>query len=334
MRVRGQQPRGMARKGDFLNGLRHLAIRMRFHMKQLLRAFEVLAWFAFFALAALVLALRYWVLPDIERYRPDIVAAISQAVGLPVKVVAIQARWSGLRPDITVSDVRIHDAQGREALVLPSVHNVIAWRSLLYWDLRLHSLVVDGPRLAVRRDAAGALYVAGIKISGTPGDGALSDWVLGQEEIVIRKAEIEWRDEKRGAPPLTLTGLELKLRNSGDEHAFGLTARPPAGLGSSVELRAHLEGRSVMEPAAWNGRLYGEVGTVDLAAWRAWLDYPLDLRQGHGALRLWITLAGGKASEASADVALSGVVAQLGEAPAPLELASVRGRLQDRKSVV
>ena len=85
-----------------------------------------------------------------------------------------------------------------------------------------------------------------------------------------------------------------------------------------------------MEPADWNGRLYGEVGTTDLAAWRAWLDYPLDLRQGHGALRLWITLAAGKASDASADVALSGVVAQLGDAPAPLELASVRGRLQGR----
>ena len=58
-------------------------------MKRLLRALEVLAWFAFFAFAALVLALRYWVLPDIERYRPDIVAAISRAVGLPPQVPEI-----------------------------------------------------------------------------------------------------------------------------------------------------------------------------------------------------------------------------------------------------
>ena len=297
-------------------------------MKRLLRALEVLAWFAFFAFAALVLALRYWVLPDIERYRPGIVAAISRAAGLPVQVGAIEARWSGLRPDITLSDVRLSDAQGREVLVLPSVHNVVAWRSLLYGDLRLHSLVVDGPRLTVRRDAAGALHVAGIKLSGGPGDGTLSDWVLGQEEIVIRNAEIEWRDEKRGAPPLALSGLELKLRNFGDEHAFGLTARTSAELGSTVDLRAHLEGRSVTARSAWNGRLYAALGTTDLAAWRAWLDYPLDLRQGHGALRLWVTLAGGSASRATADVALSGVVAQLGDAPALLELASVRGRVQ------
>ncbi len=301
-------------------------------MKRLLRALEVLAWFALFALAALVLALRYWVLPDIERYRPDIVAAISGAVGLPVKVGAIRASWTGLRPEVTLSDVRLHDAQGREVLVLPSVHNVLAWRSLIHLDLRLHSLVVDGPRLTVRRDAAGALHVAGIRLAGASGggEGSLTDWVLGQEEIVIRKAEIEWRDEKRGAPPLALSGLELKLRNSGGEHFFGLTARPPEVLGSRVELRAHLEGRGAAAPAAWNGRLYAEVGTTDLAAWRAWLDYPIDLRHGHGALRLWVSLAGGSVSRATADVALSDVVAQLGDAAVPLELASLRGRLQGR----
>ena len=292
-------------------------------MKRLLRALEVLAWFAFFAFAALVLALRYWVLPQIERYRPDIVAAISSGVGLPVKVGSIQGGWSGLRPYLTFSDVRILDAQGREALVLPSVHNVVSYRSLLHGELRLHSLVVDGPRLTVRRDPAGALYVAGVRLSGGgSGDGRFRQWVLGQEEIVVRRAQVEWRDEQRGAPPLALSELELTVRNGGGEHAFGLTARPPAQLGSTVQLRAHFVGQS--------GRVYAELGTTSLADWKTWLDYPIDVRQGHGALRLWVELADGKATEATVDVALSGVVAQLGDAPALLELASLRGRLEGK----
>ena len=131
-------------------------------MKRLLRVIEMLAWGVFFALAALVLAVRFWVLPDIERYRGDIVAAMSRGIGLPVRVGRIEAGWFGLRPQITLSDVRIHDAQGREALVLPSIHNVVAWRSLLYRELRLHQLTIEGPRLGVRRDAAGDLYVAGM----------------------------------------------------------------------------------------------------------------------------------------------------------------------------
>ncbi|HZM35013.1 MAG TPA: YhdP family protein [Burkholderiales bacterium] len=300
-------------------------------MRRLLRAVEIFAWFALLALGLLALALRYWVLPDIERYRPDIVAAISRAVGQPVKVGSIDAGWSGLRPRIRLVDVRLYDAQGREALVLPSVDNVVSWRSLLSWDLRLHSLEVDAPRLTVRRDAEGVLHVAGIRLARKGGgEGRFTDWVLAQEEIVIHKAEIEWRDERRGAPPLALASLELRLRNSGDEHSLGLTARTPEALGSTLELRASAFGKSVTERAQWDGRLYAEIGYTDLAAWRPWIDYPVDLRQGQGALRLWVTLGQGRVSEVTADLALAQVVAQIGDAPVPLELASMRGRLKGR----
>ena len=154
------------------------------------RAIEILAWATFFAFAALVLALRFWLLPNIERYRGDIVAAVSRTVGTPVKIGAIEAGWLGLRPQVSLFDVRIQDAQGREVLVLPAVDNVIAWRSLLVGGLRLHSLAIDRPRLGVRRDAAGALFVAGVRVSDTKGEHRFTDWILDQEEIVVRNAGI------------------------------------------------------------------------------------------------------------------------------------------------
>ena len=43
-----------------------------------------------------MLALRYWALPNIERFRPDIVAAISKGIGLKVTVGSIDARQLGL----------------------------------------------------------------------------------------------------------------------------------------------------------------------------------------------------------------------------------------------
>ena len=298
-------------------------------MKPLWRAIEALAWIAFFVFATLVLALRFWLLPDIEHYRGDIVAAIERSVGLPIKIGGIEAGWLGLHPRVSLSDVRLYDHQGREVLALPSIRNVVSWRSLLYGQIRLHSLAVDGPRLDVRRGADGALYVAGMKLAAD-GERHFADWLLGQEEIVISNAEIEWRDEKRAAPPLALSALNLRLRNSGDQHSIGLTARPPEELGSSVELRAQLEGRSATDLAAWNGRLYTQLGYTDLAAWRAWIDYPLDVRAGQGAIRVWTTLENGRVKEGTADVALSNVTARLAHNLAPLELVSVRGRLQGR----
>jgi uncharacterized protein (TIGR02099 family) len=297
-------------------------------MKRLLRATEVLAWAGFFALAALVLAVRFWVLPDIERYRQDIVAAMSRGLGLPVRVGAIQARWFGLRPRIALSDVRIYDAQGREALVLPSIENVVAWRSLARGQLVLHSVVIEGPRLSMRRDPAGDLYIAGLKISGD-GSGGFGAWLLAQEEISIRGAEIEWLDELRGAPPVTLSGLELRLVNGRGTHLLGLKAHTPTEPGSTLEARARLQGKG-LEPGGFSGRVFLEIGHTDLAVWRAWVDYPFNVRDGQGALRVWATVEAGRLAALTADVALAGLRMSLADELSPLELASVQGRVQGR----
>src|SRR5574341_1811522 len=302
-------------------------------MKRLGRAIEIAAWALFFASAAMVLALRFWLLPDIERYREDIVAAVSQAIGLPVRVGRIEAGWLGLRPQITLSDVRVYDAQGREALVLPAIDNVIGWRSVLHGEVRLHRLVIESPRLTVRRDAAGELYVAGLKVSRGGGDGGAGlGWLLRQGDIVVRDAEIEWRDERRGAPPLALSGLQLRLAAAGASLSLGLSARPPAELGSAFELRALVNSgdKGSNAPGALGGRIFLQLGYTDLAAWRAWFDFPVELRQGQGALRVWASLEKGELRDWTADVALADVWASLGDHLEPLELASVRGRVHGR----
>jgi len=296
-----------------------------------LRPFEALAWAAFFVLAALFIALRYWVLPDIERYREEIVNVVSGAIGMPVRIGAISANWQGLRPQVNLTDLRIYDHDGREVLALPAVENVVSWGTLATGELRLHSLAIEAPRLSVRRGKTGTLFVAGVRFDADTGEGKFADWILGQREIVVRNAEIEWHDELRAAPPLALRALNFRLRNDGDEHAIGLSAHPPAELGSTLDVRAELIGESAMRPSAWNGQVYAELGQTDLAGWRAWVDYPADVRSGEGALRLWLTLAGGRLERASADLALSNVSVRLASDLPQLELAALRGRLQGRR---
>ncbi|MDH5219811.1 MAG: YhdP family protein [Betaproteobacteria bacterium] len=301
-----------------------------------LRALEWLAWIVFFAFAATFLALRFWLLPQIERHQQDVVDALQRAIGLPVTIGSMSAEWDGLYPRLTVTNLRVADRDGRDALLLPVVEPVIGWSTLLAGDLRLHSLTIEGPRLTVRRAADGTLSVAGIAL-GAPretanGDGRLADWVLEQREIIVRDAEIEWVDEQRGAPPLALRGLQLRLRNRGELHQVGLSARPPPELGAGLELRASLRGRSLQQLARWNGRVYAELGYTDLAGWRAWIDYPFEITRGQGALRLWATFGRGELVDATADLALAGVSARLGAELPPLELASVAGRVQGRAS--
>jgi uncharacterized protein (TIGR02099 family) len=301
-------------------------------MKRLRRTLEVLAWGTFFVLAAAVLGLRYGVLPQVERYRGEIVERVSSTVGLPVRIGRIEAEWNGLRPQLNLSDVRIYDAEGREALKLPSVENILSWRSLVHGDVRLHALHIEGPKVSVRRDSAGAFYIGGVKLEAAGGPGGFGDWLFDQREILIRGAEVEWRDEKRNAPPLTLASLDVRLTNRGDEHSLGLAARLPAGLGNALKLSAELTGETVAQPAGWNGKVYAELGYTDAAAWRSWIDYPFEMHRGSGALRAWTTVIAGGVREVSADVALNDVAVTFAPELPALEVASASARLHARRA--
>src|SRR3954464_334455 len=302
------------------------------NMKRLWRTLELAAWGTFFVLAAGVLGLRYGVLPQGERYRPQIAESVLRTVGLPCKIGRIEAEWNGLRPQLNLSDVRIYDAEGREALQVSSVENILSWRSLAHGDLRLHSLHVEGPKVTVRRDSAGAFYIGGIKLASSGGPGGFGDWLFDQREILIRSAQVEWRDEKRGAPPLAFTAIDVRLENRGEDHSIGVAGRPPDGLGTLLRVSAQLTGTSVSQLAGWSGKAYAELGYTDAAAWRPWIDYPFELHRGTGALRAWTTIAAGVVREVSADIALNDVAATFAPDLPALEVASAAARLHASRS--
>ena len=312
---------------------------LRFALQALLRPRPVWrwvergAWTTFFLLALFFLTVRHAVLPNVERYRSEIVAAATQGLGMRIEVNAIRADWRGLRPHIELNDLRVYDAQNHEALRIPSVTAVISLRSLLVRELRLQSLQVDGLRLQVRRDAQGRIIVAGIVLENTAADhGSLTDWVLAQREFRVSNAEIEWVDELRRAPALRLRDLNFRMTNAGDVHTLGLVARPPPALGSVLDVRAQLRGESLTTPDAWDGQFFVELGDTDLAAWGPWIDYPIKVRSGRGALRSWMTLVKGQPQRITADVALSNLATRLAPDLPELQLALVHGRVSGSQS--
>jgi uncharacterized protein (TIGR02099 family) len=275
-----------------------------------------------------MLALRFWVLPGVAAYKTEIATAVSRAVGERVELGGVEAEWFGLHPRLELTDVRIFDRRGDEALVLPYVGVTVAWRSLAAGELRFRSIVLDRPDLSIRRDPQGRLFVAGLELDsgGGPGDASGADWLLKQGEIVIRDGTVEWSDEARGAAPIRLERVDFLLRNEGRHHKFAIRAAPPAELASAVDVRGDLIGRTLSELREWNGRMYAGFDYVDLAAWQTWVDYPLEVRGGRGALKLWLGFANQRLTELSADLALADAVARLAPELPLLELKSVLGQ--------
>ncbi len=286
----------------------------------------------YFTLAILVLAFRYWVLPDAGRYGTDIEQAMSRALGERVTIGQISARWQGLHPELELSDVSVHDKDGRVALSLPAVEAVIGWRSLAFFSLQLHSLIIDQPDLDIRRDSSGRIFVAGVELRSDQANAGAGDWLLSQSEIVIRNARLAWTDERRGAPRLELSGVTFMLQNSGGLHRFALRAQTDQELASALDVRGEFVGESLEDIAGWRGLVYAELDYVDLAAWKRWVDYPMDLVSGKGALRLWMSSDGKMITEVNADVALANVRARLAEDLPMLDLEYLHGRLGGSRS--
>lgn len=278
------------------------------------------------------LTLHWGILPRLDDWRPQIAQRVGAALGTPVQIGAVRVRSGSWIPAFELDDVRVLDRQGAVALQLGRVSAALSPASLLAFELRFAQLHLDGVQLDVRRHVDGRISVAGLDLdaSSEPADPAALDWFFVQHEFVIRRGTLRWTDEQRAAPPLTLSDVDLVLRNSTRRHSWRLDATPPADWGQRLALRGEftqpLTARAA-DFARWRGNLYAELPQVDVSQLRRHVDLPFALDQGRGALRGWFEHADSAWVQATTDLALQAVELRLASDLPPLVLQDLRGRL-------
>lgn len=297
--------------------------------------YRVLTWavlLAGLAFAAIVMVLRYWILPDIGNYREDIARIVSERARQKVTIEKIQANWEGLRPQLKLENVTVYDAAGRPAIRLPRMDQTLSWLSLALFELRFHALDIYQPTLQIRRDANGAISVGGVELSGDGSDTGFTDWLLRQRDIEVHEATLIWNDELRKAPQLELRNVSLQMYNQRNRHRFGLRAVPPGELASPLDVRGELLGQSIKTLADLNGRLYLRLDYADIAAWRAWVPFPVEFPRGSGAVRAWLSFSQHQLTDVIADVRLANVLTRLAPDLPELDLANLAGRIGWKQS--
>ncbi|MGE5385352.1 MAG: YhdP family protein [Betaproteobacteria bacterium] len=281
----------------------------------------------YFVFIALVLVLRYAVLPQVASHQAEIEQYASRTIGLPVTIERIEASWEGINPRLVLTGVHLADRQGKPALAFERVEGVLSWHTVWRFKPILALFAIDGPVLHVRRNPMGRITVAGFEAEdGGEADPRLMQWFFDQRRIRIRDATIVWDDAKRQAPQLVLEALQFGLDNRGSRHFFGITAVPPAHLAARLDIRGDVRGDPTAGIEALSGSVFAELDYADLAGWRAWVDYPVRMQQGRGAVRAWGEWNKDRGS-ATADVALEDVRVHLGKEVPQLALASMRGRI-------
>jgi uncharacterized protein (TIGR02099 family) len=286
----------------------------------------------YFVFCGTVLGLRYLVLPNIDRYKADVEQMASKALARPVTIATIHASWHGLNPKLVLNNVVVHNRRGEPALSLPHVAATLSWKSVMVADLRLDTLQIDRPDLEVERAADGKLYVGGVLVEPSANDdGKGLDWLLAQREIVVRNGWVRWRDAQRGAPELKLEQVDLLLQNRWRHHRFALKASPPAELGAPIDIRADFSHPSfasrISDVKRWTGAVYADWRDTDLARWRAYLDYPVDIRSGNGTVRAWLEFDQARVAGFTADLSLAGLWTRLAPELEPLALKQANGRI-------
>lgn len=279
------------------------------------------------------LTLHWGILPRLDDWRPQIERRVGDAIGVPMSIGAIRVRSGGWIPAFELEDVRLLDRQGRAALELGRVTAALSPASLWALEPRFAQLHLEGVRLDVRRDARGRLSVAGLDMDAgaEPADPVLLDWFLEQHEFVIRGGTLRWTDEQRDAGPLTLSDVDLVLRNGVRRHELRVDATPPVDWGRRFALRGRFTQPLAERPSAfqhWRGTLYADLPEVDVSQLQQHLTLPFALERGRGALRAWFDLHAGRPAAATADLALDEVALRLSPKLPPLALSQLRGRLQ------
>ena len=308
--------------------------------KSLVRLYSVstvLLWLVIIVLGCSVLSLRYYLLPHIKDYKDRIAAEASVLAEQKITIGDIRASWDGLSPHLDLFKVDVFDQRGQVALHLDHVATSLSWLSLPLLEPRLAKLVVHQPNLLIRRAPDGNIFIAGISIN-EPGESTLPNWLLRQSSIVVDNASVVWQDDLRDAPPLALNNLSLTISTPPwdallHHHRFGLQATSLAGAAVPIDLRGNVWGSDVDHTENWHGTLYAKLQDADIAAWRAWVDYPFDLTQGVGATQVWLDFAKGQVDKVTADVLLSNVHTRLGKALPETGLNNLAGRLSWRRLV-
>jgi len=263
------------------------------------------------------LGFKFWVMPNIDLLKPEVAAAASRALGKPVALGGLEAGWAGINPRLTMRNLRVAADSGAP-LNLPSVEARISWLSLLLLEPRLASLTLEQPQLAIRRDQAGVIYVAGIAVNLPTAPSPFPDWLIKQPRIIVRDASVSWLDEKLAAPEMRFDKVRLYIRNRFGHHRFGGVARPSAAAGR-LDLRGDLTGRSVQQPETWSGQIYARVDDARFDTWGQWVPWAqAAVRRGSGSLRFWLDLDKGQARGLTGDTRLQGVAINVSDAEGAL----------------
>lgn len=301
----------------------------------------------YFIAAFGIVAARWFVTTQLDSFRDDITATLSNALGVMIEADGVDASFDVIRPVLHLTGVRISRPGGPVSLMLPKVDAEFSWASLLHLEPRFHELDVTGAELTVRRLDSSRWDIAGFEIqhsndrdaheSAFGARQAFTPWLLEQNSLILRNGHFRFIDERPeaqidGKPQvIDIRDANLVFVQKFSDWRLAAEARLlERGIERHVQIRTVVEKTFFSDnadPLTWKGRVWAETDHIDLAMLLKRLGLRSPLRSGSGETALWADFDQGRLTQLTMDVAVRGVNARIDPLLQPILLTNLTGRL-------
>ena len=236
------------------------------------------------------LAYQFYLVPNVESYKQKIENFIEKETGGTAEIKTLNVLWNITNPKFQIRNFSITDKDNNKTIKLNAIDFEISWLSLIKFEPVLNQIIVGDIDILVERTLDNKFKVAGIEIIESSNSN-LSDWLLNQSEIRIINGKVTWRDHARDAEDLIISAINFTYTSPAylsylDRHKFNLNAL----LSQGTKERIYLNGFFDLDKISRLEEVNANISQAFLTSFKPWVDYPFDLKQGFGDLKLNMTL--------------------------------------------
>ena len=214
------------------------------------------------------LGVRFILWPQIEKSKPSLERVLSARLGSNVTMDEVQVSWTGIRPSFAITGLRFHGPNTSPSpLLIQNISGQLSWLSLYHLTPYFHEIQLNQIQLYAKRDATGAISVAGIPIHGSVNDFSTENWLLAQNNIQISNAKIFWEDQQGRKLKTAVEIQSAHLKNGIRRHEAQFIAQTPWSQ-NPIKVEAnfihHLSGQAG-NWRDWVGSVSWDVNNVNLS---------------------------------------------------------------------
>lgn len=220
----------------------------------------VSAWYAFavsVVLLAIIFGIARLLLPYASEYKSEVSTTLSEYLDQQVMISSLDAEWHGFGPSLVLEGVDLLDPKsGKPALQFGKARLGIGLiTSLLQLKPVLSGITLVGIDLVLTREKNGRFVVEGVgaenkskskvdgkNVSQASSLDALTSWVFSQDELALEDSNITWLDKMGAGRKMHFSAVNVRLKNSGDDHILDASVILPKKFGKSLSVHVDMEG--------------------------------------------------------------------------------------------